>query len=72
MSTQNAILSGNQHVSYNGQEQEQTLQEEATGNRIDEIGIGESTSPVHIPHHRLCCCLSCWQKNIKSFSEGSQ
>jgi hypothetical protein len=67
VSTQDAILNGNQYVSDIGQEREQTLQEEATGNRIDEIGTGESTSPVHIPHHRSCCCVSCWSKNINSY-----
>ena len=65
MSTQDATLSGNQQVSDNGQEQ--TLHEEATGNRINEIGVGEPLNPAHIPHHRSCCCLSCWQKEIRSF-----
>jgi hypothetical protein len=45
MSTQNAILIGNQYLSDNGQEREQTLQEEATGKHIDEKGTGESNSP---------------------------
>jgi hypothetical protein len=63
MSTQNAILIGNQYVSDNGQEREQTLQEEATGKHIDEMGTVESNSP----HHRTCCCMSCWPKNINSY-----
>jgi hypothetical protein len=66
MSTQNAILSENQYMSDNGQEREQTLQEEATGNHIGEIGTVESRSLVDIPHHGSCCCISCWQKNFHS------
>jgi hypothetical protein len=62
MSKQDAILNGNQLVSDNGQEQ--TLQEEETGKRIDEIGAGESASPAQIPHHKTCCCMSCWPKNM--------
>jgi hypothetical protein len=67
MSTQDAILSGNQYVSDGGQEQEQSLQVEASGNRMDEIGTGESTSPAQISHHRTCCCESCWPNNINSY-----
>jgi hypothetical protein len=67
MSTQNAILIGNQYVSDNGQERKQTLQEEATGKHIDEKGTGESNSPGQSPHHRTCCCMSCWPKNIDSY-----
>jgi hypothetical protein len=67
MSTQDAMLSGNQYVSDNGQEREQTLKEEATGNSINEIGTGESTSSVDIPHHSSCCCMSCWSKNFTSY-----
>jgi len=67
MSSQGALPSGNQFVSDNGLEPDQTLQGEATGNRIDEFGTVESTSPVQISHHASCCCLSCWQKNMNSF-----
>jgi len=67
MSTQDAIFTGDQRVSDNGQEREQTLQEEATGKRIDESGTGESTSSADVPHHRTCCCQSCWPKNINSY-----
>ena len=67
MSKQNAILIGNQYVSDNGQEREQTLQEEATGKHFDETGTGESNSPAHSPHHRTCCCMSCWPKSINSY-----
>ena len=65
MNTQNAIFNGDQRATDNGQER--TLQEEKTGKRIDEIGTGESTSYLHIPHHRTCCCESCWPKNINSY-----
>jgi hypothetical protein len=67
MSTQGALPSGNQFLSDNGLERDQTLQGDATGNRSDEFGTVESTSPVQIPHHESCCCLSCWQKNMDSF-----
>ena len=67
MSTQNAILTGNQYVSDNTQERERTLQVEETGRRIDSIGTGESTSPSHVPHHGSCCCMSCWPKNINGY-----
>jgi hypothetical protein len=67
MSTQNAIFNGNQNVSDNGQERERTLQAEETGTRIDEIGAMESSSSVHIPHHRTCCCESCWSKNMNLY-----
>jgi hypothetical protein len=67
MSTQDEILSGNQSVSDNRQEGEQTLKEEATGTRINENGTGESMSLVHIPHHRSCCCMSCWSKKLISY-----
>jgi len=67
MSTQDAYLNGNEHVSDNGQEREQTLQEEETGKRIDEIETGKPTSPAHIPHHRSCCCMSCWPKNMNAY-----
>jgi hypothetical protein len=67
MSTQNAKLIGDQHVSDNGQGREQTLQEEETGKPLDEIGTGESRSPAQIPHHGSCCCMSCWPNNINSY-----
>ncbi len=67
MSTQNAIVTGNQYVSANGQEREQTLREEATGKSVDEIVTGESTSPAYIAHHGSCCCMSCWPKNINAY-----
>jgi hypothetical protein len=67
MSTQDEILSGNQYVSDNRQEGEQTLKEEATGTHINENWTGESTSPVRIPHHRSCCCISCWSKKLFSY-----
>jgi hypothetical protein len=53
-------------MSDNGLEREQTLQDEATGNHIGEIGIAEPKSPIDIPHHSSCCCMSCWQKNFYS------
>jgi len=65
MNTQDAIFNGDQNMSDNGQEL--ALQEEQTGRHIDEIGTGESTNPVHIPHHRTCCCESCWPKNINLY-----
>jgi hypothetical protein len=43
------------------------LQEEATGKHFDETGTGESNSPAHSPHHRTCCCMSCWPKSINSY-----
>jgi len=67
MSTQNAIRTGNQFMSANGQEREQTLPEQATRKRIDALGSVESTSPAHIPHHGSCCCMLCWPKNIKAY-----
>jgi hypothetical protein len=67
MSTQNALLAGNQYVSDNRQERERTLHVEETGKRVDEIGTGESNSPVQIPHHGSCCCMSCWPKNMNSY-----
>jgi hypothetical protein len=67
MNPQNAMSIGNRYVSDNGQEREQTLQKEATGKRIDEIGTGKSTSPAHIPHHSSCCCISCWSKNMNAY-----
>jgi hypothetical protein len=67
MSTQNAIFNGDQYVSDNGQEREQTLQEEAAGKHINELGTGKSNNPADRPHHRTCCCASCWPKNINSY-----
>jgi hypothetical protein len=67
MSTQRALTSGNQFGSNNGQEREQTWQANATGNRIDEPGTGQSMSPEQSAHHGSCCCLSCWQKKMRSF-----
>ena len=67
MSTQDAILSRNQSVSDNGQEPEQTLKEEATGSSTNENRTVESTGPVNTPHHRSCCCMSCWSKNYNSY-----
>jgi hypothetical protein len=65
MNTQDAIFNGDQHVSES--RQERTLQEEKTGRSIDEIGTEESTSPVQIPHHKTCCCQTCWPKNMNSY-----
>jgi hypothetical protein len=65
MNTQDAVFNGDQHMSDNGQER--TLQEKEPGKRIDEIGTGESRSPVHIPHHSTCCCMSCWPKNMNLY-----
>jgi hypothetical protein len=65
MNTKDAIFNGDQHVSVKGQER--TLLEEETEKRMDETGTGDSTSPAHIPHHRTCCCVSCWPKNINSY-----
>jgi hypothetical protein len=67
MSEQNAVLIGDQHASDDGQAREQTLQEEATGKHFDETGTAGSNSPTHSPHHRTCCCMSCWPKNINSY-----
>jgi hypothetical protein len=67
MNTQNALFNTDQGVSDNGQEQERTFQEEDTGKRFDAIGTGESKSTVHIPHHKTCCCQSCWPKNMNSY-----
>jgi len=67
MSTQNAMLTGTQYVSDNGQKREQTLQEEATGKRIDAMEAVGSTSPSNVPHHGSCCCMSCWSKNINEY-----
>jgi len=66
MSTQNAKLDGNQYMSDNGQEREQALQEETTGNHPGEIGMEESRSTAEVPHDRSCCCMSCWQKSFRS------
>ena len=65
MNTQDAIFNGDQNMSDNGQEQ--TLQEEETGKRIDEIGAGESTGTAQIAHHSSCCCMSCWPKNMNAY-----
>jgi hypothetical protein len=67
MSTQDAILGGNRHVRDDGQEREQTVKEEATENRINEIGTVEAMNPVPLPHHWSCCCMSCWSKNINLY-----
>ncbi len=65
MSAENAVFIGDQFVSDDGQER--TLQEEATGKHIDEIGTGKSNIPANSPHHKTCCCASCWSKNINSY-----
>lgn len=65
MNTQDAIFNGDQNMSDNGQEQ--TLQDEVSGTRINALGTGESTSPAQIPHHGSCCCMSCWPKNMNAY-----
>ena len=65
MDTQDAIFNGDQNMSDNGQEQ--TLQDEVSGTRIDALGTGWSTSPAQIPHHSSCCCMSCWPKNMNAY-----
>jgi len=65
MNTQDAIFNGDQNMSDNGQEQ--TLQDEESGTRIDALGTGESRSPVDVSHHRTCCCGSCWTKNMNAY-----
>ena len=67
MNTQNAMLTGNQSGSDNGQEQERTLQEEGMGKSIDEMGTDESTSAGPNSHHRTCCCESCWPDKINLY-----
>jgi hypothetical protein len=65
MNTQDAIFNGDQNMSDNGQEQ--TLQDEVSGTRIDALETGESTSPAQSPHHGSCCCMSCWPKNMNAY-----
>jgi len=66
MNTQDATFNGEQHLSENRQGK-RSLQEEGTGQDVAKIGHGVSSSPVDIPHHKTCCCQSCWSKNINSY-----
>jgi hypothetical protein len=67
MSTQDSMPTGNRFLGDSGLERDPTLQGDATGNRIVEFGTVESTSLAQNSHHESCCCLSCWQKNMRLF-----
>jgi len=67
MGTQSAIFDGNQHANENLQERELTLQEEATGKRINELETEKSTNAAYVSHHSSCCCISCWSKNMDTY-----